>query len=155
LQDHAEINRPPVADPETASEADLLSGIPAAERKDETTAIADIQALMDDHFWQILHPDYSLTAREQYIRILRDYEIVRRPMQYNNPAVNATHTRNPARGFLHLPEHFVVAMMDIGNLRWGACEFSRTANGDVHHFDLGDPYHSPAHLLESETTSGN
>ncbi|MCB9230046.1 MAG: DUF4157 domain-containing protein [Bacteroidia bacterium] len=35
-------------------------------------------------------------------------------------------------------------MMDIGDLRWGACEFSGRSNGDVHHFDLGTKHHSPA-----------
>ena len=99
---------------------------------------------MDNMFWQDFHHAYPLTAREQYIRILRDYEIVRRSMQYDNPVEPAVHTRNPARGFLHMPEHFVVAMMDVGNLRWGACEFSVTASGDVHHFDLGNRHHSPA-----------
>ncbi|MCP4361955.1 MAG: DUF4157 domain-containing protein, partial [Chloroflexi bacterium] len=43
-----------------------------------------------------------------------------------------------------MPEHFVVAMMDVGHLRWGACEFSAAASGDVHHFDLRDPHHTPA-----------
>jgi len=149
LQDHAEVNRAPVSNPETAPEADLLHGIPATERKDEATAIADIQDFMDDMFWQDFHHAFHLTDREQYIRILRDYEIVRRPMQYGDPDVDARHTRNPARGFLHMSEHFVVAMMDVGNLRWGACEFRKTANGDVHHFDLGAPHHSPAPASES------
>lgn len=137
------INRITVDDPENASEADLLAAIPLTERKVEATAVADIQAFMDDIFWETLHPSYPLTAREQWIRILRDYEIVRSPMQYGNPAVRPASTRNPARGFLHMPEHFVVAMMDVGNLRWGACEFSAQSNGDVHHFDLGNPHHSP------------
>ncbi len=99
---------------------------------------------MGDAAWQATHPNYPLTAREQFFRILRDYEIVRKPMQYGNPSVRPARTRNPARGFLHLPEHFVVAMMDVGRLRWGACEFSERSNGDVHHFDLGDPHHIPA-----------
>ena len=150
---HERVNRVPVNAPETIPEADLLAAIPTSERKDETTAVADIQALMDDVFWQVLHPGYPLSAREQYIRILRDYEIVRRPMQYGSPSVSPASTRNPARGFLHLPEHFVVAMMDIGRLRWGACEFSARSNGDVHHFDLGTPYHSPAPVAATADSS--
>jgi hypothetical protein len=138
------IDRAPVNDPENVAEAALLAAIPLTERKDETTAVADIQALMDDIFWQSLHPAYPLTAREQYIRILRDYEIVRRPMQHGAPSTSPASTRNPARGFLHMPEHFVVAMMDVGRLRWGACEFSERSNGDVHHFDLRAPYRTPA-----------
>jgi hypothetical protein len=141
--DYQDVRRAPVNDPEGISGADLLAAIPTTERKDETTAVAEIQAFMDDTFWEALHPAYPLTAREQYIRILRDYEIVRRPMQYGAPSTAPARTRNPARGFLHLPEHFVVAMMDVGRLRWGACEFSAVSNGDVHHFDLRTPYHSP------------
>jgi len=141
--DYFQVQRVPIIDPEAASEASLLQYIPTDERKDEATAIADIEALMGNLFWQIIHPNYPLTSREQYFRILRDYEIVRGPMQYGNPNASPGRTRNPARGFLHLPEHFVVAMMDIGGLRWGACEFSASSNGDVHHFDLREPFHIP------------
>lgn len=139
--DYASVNRVPIRNPETASEDVLLRRIPTSERKDEAAAIVDIEAFMDDPFWQIIHPNYPSTAREQYFRILREYEIVRRPMQYGAPSANPRQTRNPARGFLNVPEHFVVAMIEIGRLRWGACEFSADSNGDVHHFDLREPYH--------------
>jgi hypothetical protein len=142
--DYARVERPPLRDPEAASEADLLSGIPASERREEADAVRAIETLMGEAAWQATHPDYPLTARSQFFRLLRDYEIVRKPMQYGNPSAEPGRTRNPARGFLHLPEHFVVAMMDVGHLRWGACEFSERSNGDVHHFDLKTPHHVPA-----------
>ncbi len=138
-----EVKRRPVKNPETAAESDLLA-IPTTERIDETIAIPSITAFMNNRDWQAVHPNYPLTPREQYFRILRDYEIVRKPMQRGNPAERPKDTRNPAKGFLHLPEHFVVAMMDVGKLRWGACEFSAKSNGDIHHFDLSTPHHSPA-----------
>ena len=131
------VSRRPAIDIEGMSDDQLLAAIPTTERKDEDTGIAEIQACMDDPAWQAMHPNWPMTARQQYFRILRDYEIVRKPMQRGNPSTRPTNTRNPALGFLHMPEHFVVAMHDVGNLRWGACDFGAGSNGDVHHFDLG------------------
>ena len=28
-------------------------------------------------------------------------------------------------------------MVDVGKLRWGACDFGGGFDGDTHHFDLG------------------
>ncbi|HSI75140.1 MAG TPA: DUF4157 domain-containing protein [Lunatimonas sp.] len=137
------VTRRPIVNPETASETVLLS-IPTTERKDEASAVADITTFMADPGWIREHPSYPLSAREQFFRILRDYEVVRKPMLRGSPSTQPSDTRNPALGFLHMPEHFVVAMMDQGNLRWGACEFSRRANGDIHHFDMTAPYRTPA-----------
>lgn len=53
-----------------------------------------------------------------------------------NPEARPPDTRNPARGFLDMPEWLVVALVDVGNLRWGASDFGHRASGDVHHFDL-------------------
>ncbi len=130
------VTRTPITNPETVSESDLLSTIPTSERKEQTAAVAEIQALMDDFFWQTLHHGYPHSADQQYIRILRDYEIVRTPMQRGNPSTTPGDTRNPALGFLHMPEHFVTAMIDEGNMRWGLSTFPHQALGDVHHFDL-------------------
>lgn len=129
------VTRVPIADPSAASEADLLTTIPTTERKDEATATAAIQAVMDDPFYL---GTTTLSAREMYFQILRDYEIVRKPLQRGNPSTSPGNTRNPANGFLHMTRHFVVTMADAGNLRWGACDFGAGASGDVHHFDLGN-----------------
>lgn len=126
----------PIRNIETATEAQLLAAIPLTERKDEATAIADITAVMSDPVWQASHPAFTQTAREGYFRMLRDYELVRIQMVRGNPTARPADTRNPARGFLDMPEHFVVAMHDVGNLRWGAADFGAHASGDVHHFDL-------------------
>ena len=131
------VRRRPIRNPETASESDLLSEIPTTERKEEGIAIREITEFMNQPDWITLHPNTNLPARSQYFRILKDYEIVRKPMQRGAPSVRPNNTRNPALGFLHMPEHFVVAMMEQGNLSWGACEFSNGANGDIHHFDTG------------------
>lgn len=132
------VTRVPIDNVEAATEDQLLAAIPTTERRDVDTGVAEIQAIFDDPSWQACHPGYGLTAYQQYIRILRDYEIVRKPLQRGNPSTRPTNTRNPALGFLHMPEHFVVAMADIGNLRWGACDFGAGSSGDVHHFDLGN-----------------
>jgi len=131
-----EVLRQPIRNIETATEAQLLVAIPLNERKEEATAIADITAVMSDPVWQASHPSFAQTAREVYFRMLRDYEHVRIPMVRGNPTERPAETRNPARGFLDMPEHFVIAMHDVGNFRWGAADFGAHASGDVHHFDL-------------------
>lgn len=131
------VTRPPVTNIESATEADLLAAIPLSERKEETTATADITAFISGTTWQSAHPGYTQTAKELYFRMLRDYEHVRIPMVRGNPSDSPGNTRNPAKGFLHMPEHFVVAMTTIGGFRWGAADFGAKASGDVHHFDMG------------------
>jgi hypothetical protein len=69
--------------------------------------------------------------------MLRDYEHVRIPMVRGNPVARPANTRNPARGFLDMTEEFVVAMCDIGRLRWGIADLGEAESGDTHHFDLG------------------
>ena len=135
--EHGTVSRPPIADPEGATDAELLEAIPTSERRDEADAIAAITAYLADPVWVAAHPGTPPAPRDLYLRMLRDHEIVRRPMERGEPSLSPGDTRNPARGFLHMPEHFVVAMMEVGNLRWGACELSDRANGDIHHFDLG------------------
>jgi hypothetical protein len=39
--------------------------------------------------------------------MLRDYELVRVPMQRGEPSASPKGTRNPARGFLHMRREFV------------------------------------------------
>jgi len=79
----------------------------------------------------------QIMQKKKYYRILRDYEIIRKPLQYGYPATRPSSTRNPARGFLHMEKRFVVAMLDAGQFRWGICGFGEGASGDTHHFDLG------------------
>jgi hypothetical protein len=53
------------------------------------------------------HPGWPYSPREQYFRMLRDYELVRVPMQRGEPSASPKGTRNPARGFLHMRREFV------------------------------------------------
>ena len=81
-------------------------------------------------------------AREQYLRMLRDCEQVRIPMEIGNPTATPLRTRNPARGFMDLRSEIVDALCEQG-LRWGACDFGvsgsgSSENGDMMHFDLPD-----------------
>lgn len=140
LEDPAEVRRLPIADIEGASEADLLAAIPMTERRDETRATGDLDALMGTRFrqtWRDTHAGWTLTPRQTYFRILRDYEHARIPWVKGNPVARPPVTRNPTRGFLHMIEDVVVALVDVGRLRWGAIDFGPAASGDVHHFDLG------------------
>jgi len=86
--------------------------------------------------------DQTTVSREQYLRILRDYEHARIPMVIGSPSSTPERTRNPARGFLKLHCEIVTALCDQG-LRWGACDLEISADGSSHngammHFDLAD-----------------
>lgn len=70
------------------------------------------------------------------LQVLRDYEAVRIPMVFGSVTTRPEKTRNPARGFLTIPRHVVVALCDVGNMRWGMCDFSVEEDGDGMHFDL-------------------
>lgn len=123
------IDRTPVKDPENAS-TDALDRIPVAERWDKETGLGMVQEFLGGH------EDWDQDAETLYYRILRDYELVRIPMEYGTPSRSPGHTRNPARGFLDLPRWLVVSMHDSGGLRWGAADFHGGRSGDVQHFDL-------------------
>ena len=137
LEDPTAVKRQPVADIEGASDAELLKAIPLTERRAEGEAIEMLTHYMDADFRQH-HPDWTLSPRETYFRMLRDYEHVRIPMQRGDPAARPTNTRNPTRGFLDLKQEVVEALVDAGNLRWGAADLGHGSSGDVHHFDLGN-----------------
>ncbi|WP_328615194.1 hypothetical protein OHS18_47070 [Amycolatopsis sp. NBC_00355] len=142
-----EVNRPPIPGVETLGDFD-----PAFDRIDPARelarprdeAIAGIAALFADPDWAALHSGLP-TPEAQYFQMLRDYELVRIPMLYGNPANPVTKTRNPAHGFLQLSRELVCSMINTGNrvlgkrgkMRWGASDFEAHQSGDVMHFDLG------------------
>ena len=139
------VSRQPINNIETASEAVLLRKIPVTERKSEAAGIADIEAYIRSHLTtagtgQAFHFSTGDVgrAREFYFRMLRDYEHVRIPMVRGNPVARPANTRNPARGFLDMTREFVVAMADVGSLRWGIADLGAAESGDTHHFDLGN-----------------
>jgi hypothetical protein len=141
LEEPTQVRRPPIATIETATESELLAAIPVTERRDETRAIGDLEALMGTRFspdWARTHGGWGLTPRQTYFRILRDYEHARIPWVIGKPVARPAVTRNPTRGFLHMIEPVVVALADTGRLRWGAIDFGPASSGDVHHFDLGN-----------------
>jgi hypothetical protein len=141
IEDPTEVRRRPIENIETATEAALLAAIPLTERRDDTRAIGDLDALMGTRFnssWRACHAAWTLTPRQTYFRILRDYEHARIPWVKGRPVARPELTRNPTRGFLHMIEDVVVALADVGRLRWGAIDFGPSSSGDVHHFDLGN-----------------
>jgi len=138
----AAVSRVAFENADDVSDEELLATIPEGERRPLDRAIAQLEAYLGTQDFQASHPSWPYTAREQFLRILRDYEHVRIPMVIGSPAPTPAQTRNPARGFLNLRCEIVTALCDQG-LRWGACDFRIRAdgssrNGAMMHFDLAD-----------------
>lgn len=104
-------------------------------------AVAAIDATMssadDQSSWADRHPTWPWTAQAQYWQILRDYETVRAPMLFGRSSDPIASTRNPANGLMDLHREVVLAMVNVGGMKWGACDFGSGASGDMMHFDLG------------------
>ena len=69
------------------------------------------------------------------LQVLRDYEAVRIPTVVGAPSASPGVTRNPARGLMNLRRSVVVALCDVGGLRWGMSDFGAAESGDGMHFD--------------------
>lgn len=129
----------PVANLDHAPDGDpAFAAIPLTERLDEASGVAALQATMNDPTWQANHPGWPLSPAQQYWQLLRDFEALRVPFLIGNPAAPITTTRNPSIGFLDLRREVVVALVNTGGLRWGACDFGVDESGDVMHFDRED-----------------
>ncbi len=138
----AEISRVALENADVVPDDDLLATIVEGERLPLDPALARLEALLDSREFQTSHPNWPSEPRDQYLRIVRDYELVRIPMVIGDPSPTPERTRNPARGFLNLRREIVAALCDQG-LRWGACDFGVRADGSSHngamaHFDLED-----------------
>jgi hypothetical protein len=131
------VNRAPIPNVEAATEAVLLAQIPLTERKDQATAVAALDDFMNGPRASGLiefNPWYPLTPAQQYIRMLRDYELVRVPMQFGAVSTSPGATRNPANGFLDIRREVAVALVDQG-LAWLAGDIG-LHSGDIMHFDI-------------------
>ncbi|HET9143112.1 hypothetical protein [Actinophytocola sp.] len=111
--------------------AELPGGLAAAD-----AVIAALDGQMSSDGWREAHPNWPYTPAQQYWQLLRDFELVRTPMVFGSPA-DVRSTRNPARGFLDLRREVVLALVEVGGMRWGACDFGPDESGDIMHFDLG------------------
>jgi len=69
-------------------------------------------------------------------QVVADYVALRTPLVIGAPSLAPKIARNPARGLMSLRRPVVVALCDIGGMRWGACDFGRLESGDIMHFDL-------------------
>jgi hypothetical protein len=56
--------------------------------------------------------------------------------------------RKPQNGFLSLQRDLVIALRDHACLAWGACDFGKSASGDVMHFDCRVNGMGRAYLIE-------
>jgi hypothetical protein len=137
-----EISRVAIDNVDEVSEDEMLATIPEGERLPIDRALAQLEGFVGSQDFQTSHPNWGSSCRAQYLRIVRDYELVRIPMVIGDPSAAPARTRNPARGFLNLREEIVTALCAEG-LRWGACDFGIRAdgssqNGAMMHFDLAD-----------------
>jgi len=69
-------------------------------------------------------------------QVAADYVALRTPLVVGAPSLAPKIARNPARGLMSLRRPVVVALCDVGGLRWGACDFGKAESGDIMHFDL-------------------
>jgi len=77
-----------------------------------------------------------LAGRVPPPQVAADYVALRTPLVIGAPSLAPKIARNPARGLMSLRRPVVVALCDVGGLRWGACDFGRLESGDIMHFDL-------------------
>lgn len=68
-------------------------------------------------------------------QVAADYQALRVPLVVGAPSMHPRVTRNPARGLLDVPRAVVVALCDVGGLRWGGVDFGTAQSGDLMHFD--------------------
>lgn len=85
----------------------------------------------------------GVTIASVPLQVLRDYEAVRVPMVAGAPSRRPGETRNPARGIMNLRRPVVLALCDVGGLRWGASDFGRGSSGDMMHFDTAPRIYAP------------
>lgn len=136
------VSRAAIDDPDERSDDEMLSAIPATERADAGDAVARLEQHLGSAEFRASHDSWPNNPHAQYLRMLRDYELVRTTMAGDCADVPPMRTANPARGFLHLRSEIVTALCDQG-LRWGACDLGlrrdgSTGNGAMMHFDLAD-----------------
>jgi len=77
-----------------------------------------------------------LAGRAPPPQVALDYVALRTPLVIGAPSLAPRIARNPARGLMSLRRPVVVALCDVGGMRWGACDFGRLESGDLMHFDL-------------------
>ncbi len=130
------VTRVPIEDPDALGDEELLAAIPEGERLNLDRAVAALEAYPAGV--QAGAAREPAASRARYLRMLRDYEVVRIPMAIGESSTVPVMTHNPARGFLDVRSEVVSALCDQG-LRWGACDLDGSAECAVMtHFDLVD-----------------
>lgn len=131
------IKRPWLENAETAS-LDELEAAMAGETFGRAASLDVLQEVLggDPGVGTLLGlPDGA--AEAVYLQVLRDHEMVRRPMVYGDPSERPGKTRAPINGFLRFRREVAVELCDRAEVElwWGACDFGPGFNGDVMHFD--------------------
>jgi hypothetical protein len=117
----------------------------SARGKGESTgAVWDRWKRVSDAVVAYLAPWYVSDAGQPGLLVERvappqvalDYVALRTPLVIGAPSLAPRVARNPARGLMSLRRPVVVALCDVGGMRWGACDFGRLESGDIMHFDL-------------------
>ena len=134
------VTHAPVPNASRATQSTLLAGIPAAVRLPDLTARANISAALADPLFGPNHPGWSTDVDFWLTQIMRDFEVVRIPMQFGAVSTAPASTRNLANGFLDLRQELILTLASDpplpGVMRWGVCDFGPDESGDVMHFDL-------------------
>jgi hypothetical protein len=68
-------------------------------------------------------------------QVAADYQALRVPLVVGAPSMRPRTTRNPARCLMDVPRAVVVALCDVGGLRWGGVDFGTAESGDLMHWD--------------------
>ena len=68
-------------------------------------------------------------------QVMADYQALRVPLVVGQPVARPRLTRNPAKGLMDLRRAVVVALCDVGGMRWGGCDFGAGSSSDLMHFD--------------------
>lgn len=134
------VTHAPVPNASQATQSALLAGIPAVLRLPDLIARSQVSAALADPLFAPNHPGWSTDVDFWFTQIMRDYEVVRIPLQFGPVSTVPASTRNPANGFLDLRQELIVTLASDpplpGVMRWGVCDFGPSESGDVMHFDL-------------------
>jgi hypothetical protein len=106
----------------------ILSSVP---RRPDEDALARIEGSMSGG------RPWSKDPKVVLGRMGPDLQAVAKVMVRGNVSTSPSKVRDPTLGLFDLKQELVAALVSVGGLHWGGCEFGRLYSGDMMHFDLG------------------